>query len=284
MGKEKLRILLVDDEKEFVESLSERLAMRDLKADVAYDGEQALKALKEKEPDVMILDLRMPGIDGTEVLRRVKKEHPNVEVVILTGHGTDKDEKEALRLGAAAYLKKPVDIEQLVGAVRKEKLKILLVDDEKEFVESLSERLALRNLKADVAYDGEQALKAIREEEPDVMVLDLRMPGIDGIEVLRQVKKLRSDMAVVVLTGHGTDKDEKEVMRLGAAAYLEKPVDVDHLVGTLHRVWNRLKKSKRVVDTMLMTAALAQAGETDIARETMAELEEELKKEEGRGG
>ena len=78
MGKDKLKILLVDDEKEFVESLSERLALRDLTADVAYDGDQALKALKEEEPDVMILDLRMPGIDGTEVLRRVKKEHPNV--------------------------------------------------------------------------------------------------------------------------------------------------------------------------------------------------------------
>ncbi|MBW1786179.1 MAG: response regulator [Deltaproteobacteria bacterium] len=275
MGKDKIKILLVDDEKEFVESLSERLALRDLKADVAYDGEQALEALKKEEPDMMILDLRMPGIDGTEVLRRVKKEHPNVEVVILTGHGTDKDEKEAMRLGATAYLKKPIDIDQLVGAVRKEKLKVLLVDDEKEFVESLSERLALRNLEAEVAHDGEEALKAVKEGKPDVMVLDLRMPGINGIEVLRRVKKENPDMAVVILTGHGTDKDEKEAMRLGATAYLKKPVDVDQLVGTLHKAWNRLKKSKRVVDTMLMAAALAQAGATDIARETMAELEED---------
>jgi DNA-binding NtrC family response regulator len=275
MGKDKLKILLVDDEKEFVESLSERLALRDLEADVAYDGEQALNALKKEEPDMMILDLRMPGIDGTEVLRRVKKEHPNVDVVILTGHGTDKDEKEALRLGATAFLKKPVDLEQLVGTVRKEKLKVLLVDDEKEFVESLSERLELRNLDAKVVHDGEQALKAVKKDKPDVMVLDLRMPGIDGIEVLRKVKKKDPDMAVVILTGHGTDKDEKEALRLGATAYLRKPVDVDQLVGTLHKAWNRLKKSKKAVDTMLMAAALAQAGETDIARETVAEVEED---------
>ena len=170
-----------------------------------------------------------------------------------------------------------------MGAIRKEKLKVLLVDDEKEFVESLSERLALRNLKADVAYDGEQALKAVQEESPDVMVLDLRMPGINGTEILRRVKKERPDMAVVVLTGHGTDKDEKEVMRLGAAAYLRKPVDVDLLVGTLHRVWNRLKKSKNRMDTMLMAAAFAEAGATDIARETMAKLEEESQQEEDRG-
>ena len=274
MKKDKLKILLVDDEKEFVESLSERLELRSLKADIAYDGEQALEAVKAEKPDVMVLDLRMPGIDGIEVLRRVKQKHPDIEVVVLTGHGTDKDEKEALRLGASAYLRKPVEMEDLVGALQKKQLKVLLVDDEAEFVESLSERLALRNLKTDIAYDGEQALELVKKEKPDVMVLDLRMPGIDGKEVLRRVKKKHPDMAVVVLTGHGTDKDEKEVLRLGASAYLEKPVDVDHLAGTLHKVWNGLKKSKKRFDTAIMAAAFAEAGATDIARDTMAELKE----------
>jgi len=220
----------------------------------------------------MLLDLRMPGIDGMKVLRQVKKKYPDVKVVVLTGHGTDKDEEEALRLGASAYLKKPVDIDQLVRALHEEKLKVLLVDDEHEFVESLSERLELRNLRAAVAHDGEEALKAVEEGEPDAMILDLRMPGIDGIEVLRRVKKKHPNVAVVVLTGHGTDKDEKEALRLGASAYLKKPVDVDQLVGTLHRIWNTLKRSKNAVETMLMAAAFAQAGEPEIARETMAEF------------
>ena len=89
--------------------------------------------------------------------------------------------------------------------------KVLLVDDEKEFVESLSERLELRNLKPDIAYDGEQAIETVKKEKPDVMVLDLRMPGIDGLEVLRQVKKKHPDIEVVVLTGHGSEEDEKEL-------------------------------------------------------------------------
>jgi DNA-binding NtrC family response regulator len=254
MEKKKIKILLVDDEKDFVESLSERLELRDMDAKIAYDGEQALNAVKEGKPDVMVLDLRMPGIDGIEVLKRVKKTHPDIRVVVLTGHGTDKDEQEAKKLGAYAYLKKPVDIDQLIGTVHKKKLKVLLVDDEKGFVESLSERLELRNLDAKIAYDGEQALEAVKEGEPDVMVLDLRMPGIDGIEVLKRVKKTHPDIPVVVLTGHGTEKDAQMAKKLGAAAYLQKPVDVDHLVGTLHKVWNRLKKSKNYIDTMLMAA------------------------------
>ena len=275
MKKERLKVLLVDDEKEFVESLSERLELRNLDADIAYDGEQALEAVKDGKHDVMVLDLRMPGIDGIEVLRRVKETNPDVQVVILTGHGTDKDEEMVKKLGAFAYLKKPVDIDQLVGTLHKEKIKVLLVDDEKEFVESLSERLELRNLDADIAYDGEQALAAVKDGKHDVMVLDLRMPGIDGIEVLRRVKKTNPDVQVVILTGHGTEKEEKMAKKLGAFAYLKKPVDVDQLVGTLNKAWKRLKKSKKAVDSVIMAAAFAQAGEREMARETMAEFMEE---------
>jgi DNA-binding NtrC family response regulator len=275
MKKEKLKILLVDDEKEFVESLSERLELRNLEADVVYDGEQALDVLKEGKHDVMVLDLRMPGIDGIEVLRQAKKRNPDVQVVVLTGHGTDKDEAMAKKLGAIAYLKKPVDIDHLIGSLKKEKMKVLLVDDEREFVESLSERLELRNLEADVVYDGEQALDVLKEGKHDVMVLDLRMPGIDGIEVLRQAKKRNPNVQVVVLTGHGTDKDEAMAKKLGAIAYMRKPVDIDRLVGALHNAWKKVKRTKRAMDTLIMASAFAQVGETEMARETMKEFMEE---------
>jgi len=107
------KVLLVDDEREFAQTLSERLMMRDMGSAVVYDGESALNLVSEDEPEVMVLDLKMPGIDGIEVLRRVKKEHPNIEVVILTGHGSDKDREICMALGAFAYLHKPVDIDVL---------------------------------------------------------------------------------------------------------------------------------------------------------------------------
>jgi len=113
------RVLLVDDEREFVQTLSERLEMRDVGSAVAYDGESALKMVEDDEPEVIILDLRMPGIDGIEVLRRVKRSHPHIEVIILTGHGSDTDRARCLELGAFAYLQKPVDIEALSETLRK---------------------------------------------------------------------------------------------------------------------------------------------------------------------
>jgi len=118
------KVLLVDDEREFVQTLSERLVMRDMGSAVAYDGESALSLVKEDEPEVMILDLKMPGIDGIEVLRRVKETNPGIEVIILTGHGSDEDRKVCMDLGAFAYLHKPVDIDLLSETLKKANEKV----------------------------------------------------------------------------------------------------------------------------------------------------------------
>ncbi len=115
----RFKILLVDDEEEFVKSLAERLSIRDLGPDIVFNGEQALSFVQVQEPDVMVLDLRMPGISGMEVLSQIRKKHPDIQVIILTGHGSKHDENQALRLGAFDYLEKPVDIDKLVLKMRK---------------------------------------------------------------------------------------------------------------------------------------------------------------------
>ncbi len=107
------KVLLVDDEKEFVHTLSDRLKTRHMESAVVYDGEEALSFIQGEEPEVIVLDLKMPGIDGIEVLRRVKQDHPATEVIILTGHGSEREERLAKELGAFAYLQKPVDIDKL---------------------------------------------------------------------------------------------------------------------------------------------------------------------------
>jgi DNA-binding response OmpR family regulator len=116
---EKIKILLVDDEEEFVKTLAERIRIRGFLADISFSGEEALSKLKEPMPDVMVLDLKMPGMDGMEVLRQAKKRPSSIPVLILTGHGSEKDKDEALRIGAFAYLQKPVDIEVLIEHVRR---------------------------------------------------------------------------------------------------------------------------------------------------------------------
>lgn len=140
-------------------------------------------------------------------------------------------------------------------------LKLLLVDDEETFVKTLSERLQMRDLESETALDGEQALSFVDDKEPDVMVLDLKMPGINGMEVLRRVTKKFPDIKVIILTGHGTDRDEEESRRLGVFDYLKKPVDIDVLV-------RRIKAAhKEKIESTMVAAAFAEAGEADTARD-----------------
>ncbi|WP_022663593.1 response regulator [Desulfospira joergensenii] len=120
-----LRILLVDDEKEFVHTLSERLKMRQFTSEIVYNGQEALDFTEAEDTQVMVLDLKMPGIDGVEVLKRIKQTQPDIEVIILTGHGTEKDKKTCLEMGAFAYLQKPADIDLLTETMKKAHAKIL---------------------------------------------------------------------------------------------------------------------------------------------------------------
>ncbi len=113
------KVLLVDDEREFIETLSERLQMRDFGTSVVHDGEQALTLVEQEAPQVMVLDLKMPGLGGMEVLKRLRQEHPEVAVIVLTGHGSASDRDKCLELGAFAYLQKPVDIEELSATMRR---------------------------------------------------------------------------------------------------------------------------------------------------------------------
>jgi DNA-binding NtrC family response regulator len=229
-----------------------------------------------------------------EVLERVRRERPQVQIIILTGHGSEKEENEARRLGAFQYLQKPADTTELLSTVRSawakgiqflkdsrdefertmsaaamaeggvpemarqkgrapassqkdasaeaepdraaasgEALKVLFVDDEEDFVRTMAERMEMRDLGGDVAFSGQQALQMLEDDVPDVMVLDLRMPGIDGMEVLRRVKKTFPRIEVIIMTGHGSDQDEEEARRLGAFDYLRKPVDIEDLMETV---------------------------------------------------
>ena len=118
MSKKEIKVLLVDDEVEFIDTLGQRLRMRGLAVDIVYDGEQALSFVKKTEPDVIVLDLKMPGLHGIEVLKEVKKLKPHVQVIILTGHGTDKDDEEARKLGGFDFMRKPADIDLLVAKIK----------------------------------------------------------------------------------------------------------------------------------------------------------------------
>jgi len=200
---------------------------------------------------------------AAQVEAALGKEGHNVRVAAIEGVVTITIDKHTLRL--AALEQELTKIARAVPNVKEVKTKVgpgfhqsgpyrqfnlempsrvLLVDDEKEFVQTLSERLLLREMGTAVVYDGSEALSFVEEETPDVIVLDLKMPGIDGIEVLRRTKQKYPDMEIIILTGHGSEKNKELCLELGAFAYLQKPVDIDKLSETMQKAYKKLREKR----------------------------------------
>jgi DNA-binding NtrC family response regulator len=122
--------------------------------------------------------------------------------------------------------------------------KVLLVDDEKEFASALAERLQLRNYDVQVAANALEALGIVHSFQPDVVLLDLKIPGMDGIETLRAIKKFDSTIEVIMLTGHGDMRSVEDGMKSGAFEYIMKPVDIGELTVKINKAWQKKQTSR----------------------------------------
>jgi len=113
-----IRILIADDEVEFASTLVTRLQLRKFQVRMVNSGIEALAAIDEEVPDILLLDLKMPDLDGLEVLAKLRESYPHLKVVILTGHGSFEAGREGMELGAFDYIMKPVDLNRLIEIVK----------------------------------------------------------------------------------------------------------------------------------------------------------------------
>ena len=127
------RVLLVDDDVEFLEVMSERLKMRGVDVSTSDSAEDALALIEKELFDVVILDLQMPNVDGIETLKRIKEKHEELQVILLTGHATVEKGVEAIKLGASDFIEKPADIEALNEKIKKAKEKKMLIMDKMDY-------------------------------------------------------------------------------------------------------------------------------------------------------
>lgn len=256
---DRIRLLLVDDEVEFLEVTSKALTRRGFTIGLAHDGETALRILSRQSYDVVVMDVKMPGIDGVDAFRQIHQLYPNLPVILLTGHGTIQQAFETSRDGIFEYLTKPCDIEAIADTARRaheqhpmgqeaspvededRPIRLLLVDDEPELLESLATALARRGMTVTTAESGEAALRLIGAQGFDVALLDAKMPGMDGITLLRLIKKAQPLVEVLVLTGHPSMGMAVEGLREGAVDFLMKPQSPD-VLATKIRDANRMRQ------------------------------------------
>ena len=259
-----IKLLLVDDEEEFLTSTSQALGRRGFDVNVAPNGVTALELVEKNSYDIILLDVKMPDIDGIEVFRQIREKLPDLPVILLTGHGSIDDAFYTSKDGIADYLTKPIDIENLSERLHKivekaekqredndntispmsfgEVIKVMHVDDEVDFLESMKRVLERRNMEVTTAESGELALALLKECIIDVVVLDVKMPGMDGLEVLRHIKTDFPSIEVILLTGHPSVEAALEGIKLGANEYMKKPPEIDELVATIRKLHNNRQK------------------------------------------
>jgi DNA-binding response OmpR family regulator len=229
-------VLVVEDDKDIAELIGRHLASHGYQVSIAGRAKEALEKARANKPNLITLDIYLPDADGFELLQQLKNDPAtnDIPVVIVS---VMSDQQEGLRLGAVDYLTKPIDPLRLVSSVNRVLQgpgKVLVVDDDRDTRDLLQTALEQRGFTVVLTSSGKRALTLARQERPQLILLDLKLPGMDGYEVLQRLKGVpeTAEIPVVVITGSLTDDELKQqkLLSLGAARFMTKPFAVDELV------------------------------------------------------
>jgi len=254
MGKR--TVLIVDDDKIIREQLEKEMARNFFITFTATDGRSALEVFDRESVDILLLDVRLPDMDGLDVLGQVKAKKPECEVIVMTGFGSHDIAIKALRYGAIDYLEKPIQSEVLTAAIGRasEKLSereelsyknsLLLIDDDQLTLKLLTRALEREGYTVYSADNGKDGLKIIESNKIDVLIVDIQMEGMNGIEVLEQAKKMYMDIEGIMVTGHRDQALAVKALRAGALDYIAKPVHMEELYLSIEKAINNINLNR----------------------------------------
>ena len=283
-----LHVLVVDDDPALLQALPEalRLRMSGVAVDTANSATAALDRMVGRDYDAIVTDIKMPGMDGLALLTEIRTRRPDTPILMITGHGEHTLAIQALRGGAYDFIHKPIDRDQIVGSLHRamaahartrrvkdrqvalercaaeleqiaeqlgrQQARVLIVDDDPALLQALPQALRLRmgGVTVETADSAAAALDRIAARDYDAIVTDIKMPGMDGLGLLAEIRGRQPDTPTLMITGHGEYDLALRCLRGGAYDFIQKPIDRDHFVASLHRAirahaMNRLVKDRQ---------------------------------------
>ncbi|MBX3302757.1 MAG: response regulator [Nitrospira sp.] len=254
-----INLLIVDDDQMNCDLLQSVFTRQGYHVITATSGREGLRLFRTSDPRVTLLDLRMPEMDGLTVLKEIRAIAPHAPVIILGGGATEIQENQARALRATDFIRRGLSLDVLVEVVNRitqqsvqpaiassppgngpyiEQIdeSVLVVDDEPLVCDLLVQFLSLRGYRALGVKNGHDALQIVGDTPPDAILLDMIMPGIPGIEVLRALREKEYPGGIIIMTGSQNEELLEKAWDLGPQEILMKPVDLDRLLTAIQLV------------------------------------------------
>lgn len=233
----RLRIFVVDDDRDFAESLADVLESRGHAVDLAFSGEEAVRRFRDHHYDITFMDVRLPGMNGVESFVQIRKMKPDAKVVMMTAYSVEELLNQAIGQGALGILHKPFAPEQLIAmldGVMPAGI-VLVVDDDPDFADSTERYLVSRGYKVLVARSGQDAVDKALANGIDVLVLDLRLPILSGLEVFLELRKQGRHLPTIIVTGYAEEEAGAidKLRELSVSGCLVKPFDPSELLDAI---------------------------------------------------
>ena len=240
------KILAVDDNRDFCQNVADIIELKGYEVTTVFDGTQAIDSVKKNSYDLVIMDIKMPGMNGVEVFREIRKISPSTVIILMTAYALEDLKKEALREGVFASLRKPLDFDELfiiIDNAISNKTMILVADDDANLCANLKDILDTKGYRTCTALDGSTALDKTVKYNFEIMLLDIKLPPLNGLETYISIRELRPHITAVVITGYFRELNEivEQAMKKGAYACLEKPVKIDELIALIEQIKEQKK-------------------------------------------
>ena len=233
------RLLVVDDDLDTCANLSDILSDVGYEVQTAPDATTALRALDEQAFDIVLLDLKMPGMDGLQLYRELKRRSASTVAILITGFADAETHERAEQLGVWRILPKPVDVPALLPMISEaaEQPLLLIVDDDHDFCASLYDVLRERSFRVAIAATAREAARQMDRQEFPIVLVDWRLPDTDGLKLLAQIHDQHPQARTMLLTGHRHELSEQLQNNSlpGVDVFFYKPLEMDAFLDTLQR-------------------------------------------------
>ena len=231
-----MRVLIVDDDRDHAESVADILEMRGYAVALAASGEQGVGLFRASDYHVVLMDVKLPGMNGVETFAEFKRIRPSARVLMMTGFSVEELVAEAVGNGALGVLQKPFAVSELLETLERVKPRgmVLVADDDPDFADSIEPILQRHGYVVEIARNGQEALEKASAPGVTCLVLDLRMPLLTGLEVYLKLKEAGAPVPTIFVTGYVDEHQDalREVSGFGQGL-LVKPFDPAHLLRAL---------------------------------------------------